>query len=79
MIAQRGLEPVDQEASHFLADMDRSLADLAIKCQRTLDDRGAGVPAADHLNQRDHMRGTERMADDATLWMPAALGDIADQ
>src|SRR5579883_723236 len=73
------LEAVDEVAAHFLADVDGPLADLAIERHRALDHGGAGSLAADHLDQWDHVRGIEGMADDAALGVPATHGDVGDE
>ena len=73
------LQPVGDVAAHFLFDMDRVLADLAIESHRLSHRVRRRLRAADHLHQRNEMRRVERMADHAALGMLALGRHAADE
>ena len=73
LACQRRLQAIGHMPGHFLAYADGLLAEPRVEFGGALDRRFRGLRAANDLDQRHQVRRIERMADDATLRVQAAI------
>ena len=76
---QRRLQAIREVARHFLADLDRVLADGPVEGHRRGDRLRAALGAAHHLDQRDQMRRVEGVANQHPFRMRAIRRQLARQ